>query len=305
MNAFNTLHDLELGSATSLGDLTVIPLLTDVGTSPSPSYLTLDEAIAERVAEITEVSEGGAVGQLRIKNGAKSPILILDGEELVGAKQNRIVNLTILVAAASTLEIPVTCVEAGRWGYRSRTFSSAGRAHYASARAMKLGQVSRSMATDGARKADQHAVWAHIAAKSERMHAVSETQAAAAMYERAQQSLDDFVRAFEPKPSQVGAVFAIRGVIAGLEVFDSPDTWRKQAAKVIRSYGLDVVDSPSPAGHRRGAREFIDALASLSVRESPAVGLGTDIRFEGQDIAGAALVLDGRVLHAVAFPVSS
>jgi hypothetical protein len=172
MNALKALRDLQLGSPASLGDLTVISLLTDLSTRSS--YLTLDEAIADHVAEITEVSEGGAVGQLKVKNGAKRPVLILDGEELVGAKQNRIVNLTILVAAASTLEIPVTCVEAGRWGYRSRTFSSAGRAHYASARAMKLGQVSRSMATDGARRADQHAVWAHIANKSERMHALSE-----------------------------------------------------------------------------------------------------------------------------------
>jgi hypothetical protein len=273
--------------------------MTDLGTSPS--YFTLDEAIADHVAEITEVSEGGAVGRLRIKNGAKSPVLILDGEELVGAKQNRIVNLTILVAAASTLEIPVTCVEAGRWGYRSRTFSSAGRAHYASARAMKLGQVSRSMATDGAWQADQHAVWAHIAAKSERLHAPSQTQAAAAMYERAQQSLDDFVRAFEPAPLQVGAVFGIRGVIAGLEVFDSPDIWRKQAAKVIRSYGLDAVDSDAIADHRLSAREFVEAIASLPVRESPALGLGTDVRLEGPDIAGAALMHDCRLIHAVAF----
>src|SRR5262245_34952159 len=185
MNIFKTLQDLQLGPPTSLGDLTVIPLLTDAATRPS--YLTLDEAIIGQVAEVAEVSEGGSVGSLRVTNKAERPVLILDGEELVGAKQNRIVNLTILVAANSTLEIPVTCGEAGRWGYRSRTFSTSGRTHYSSARAMKLGQVTKSM-TMGSRRADQGAVWAHIAEKSARMHAVSDTEASSAMYERARES---------------------------------------------------------------------------------------------------------------------
>jgi hypothetical protein len=136
MNIVNSLQNLQLDSPSTVADLIVVPLVPHSATDAA--YLTLDEAIADHVAEITQVSEGGAVGQSKVQNGAKRPVLILDGEELVGPKQNRIVNLTILVAAASTLEIPVTCVEAGRWGYRTRTFSRAGRAHYASARAMSL-----------------------------------------------------------------------------------------------------------------------------------------------------------------------
>jgi hypothetical protein len=41
-----------------------------------------------------------------------------DGEQLVGAKQNRILNMTVLVAAETEVTIPVSCVERGRWGYR-------------------------------------------------------------------------------------------------------------------------------------------------------------------------------------------
>ena len=52
-------------------------------------------------------------------NRGPKPTLIIDGEELVGAKQNRVVNLTILVAAESELIIPVSCVEAGRWRAKS------------------------------------------------------------------------------------------------------------------------------------------------------------------------------------------
>ena len=88
-------------------------------------YLVLDEALASGLVEITEVSEQGSVPELKFINRGPKPVLIVDGEELLGAKQNRIVNLTILVAANSELTIPVSCVEAGRWRSRSRAFTSA------------------------------------------------------------------------------------------------------------------------------------------------------------------------------------
>lgn len=38
-------------------------------------------------------------------------VLILDGEEILGAKQNRMVNATILIAAHTKVKVPVSCVE--------------------------------------------------------------------------------------------------------------------------------------------------------------------------------------------------
>ena len=149
--------------------------------------------------------------ELLVKNAAKKPVLILDGEELVGAKQNRIVNLTILVAAEQTLHIPVSCVEAGRWARRSREFAAAGRAHYATGRARKLEQVSCAMHAFGTREADQGDVWQNIDAKSRRMKAGSATHAAAAMYERSRSKLDAFLEELEAVPRQAGAVFTING----------------------------------------------------------------------------------------------
>jgi len=107
------LNDLDLGQPASAANLTVIPLLAQ--REAEPSYLTLDEALAKGLAVVTEVSESGSVPQLLVKNLGRQQVLILDGEELIGAKQNRIVNLTILVPAQTTIEIPVSCVEAGRW----------------------------------------------------------------------------------------------------------------------------------------------------------------------------------------------
>lgn len=83
-----------------------------------PDWLTLAEA-GDRV-RTTEVDDEGSVPELRVANLGDLPLLLLDGEQLVGAKQNRILNMTVLVAAHSEVTIPVSCVEQGRWRYQDR-----------------------------------------------------------------------------------------------------------------------------------------------------------------------------------------
>jgi hypothetical protein len=42
-------------------------------------------------------------------------------------------------------------------------------------------------------------------------------------------------------------------------------------------------------------------LKSVTAASVPAVGLGTEHRFESDAVHGAALVVEGRVVHAMAF----
>jgi hypothetical protein len=85
----------------------------------------LSKAIDSKLAVVQEISQSGSVPNLHLHNKSLRPILIPEGEILVGAKQNRVVNITVLVAAKSTFTVPVSCVEQGRWQYRSQTFQSA------------------------------------------------------------------------------------------------------------------------------------------------------------------------------------
>jgi hypothetical protein len=136
------------------------------------------------------------VPELRFENLGEKPVLLFDGEELIGAKQNRTVNLTILAPAKQAIVIPVSCVEAGRWHQQSDEFRPAERVMYSHARAARSIQVTSSMATSGARRSDQSAIWDEIAAKSERMETTSPTQAMSAMYDRHAVSIDAYLRAF-------------------------------------------------------------------------------------------------------------
>ena len=293
-----------IGSPISVDGLSVYPLLRTPASSPF--YDTLSDTVRAGTLHISEVSEMGHVPELRVVNHGDRPVLIIDGEELVGAKQNRIVNLTVLVPERSTLTLPVTCVEAGRWSSVSREFEPGERAYHASGRRSKLGDVSRSMERNQSRSADQSAVWSEIADKSARLGARSRTSAAAAMYEHRRDGLDRIIASIRPLEHQVGAVFAIRGAIAGFDAFDSPATWARTVPKLLRSYGLDALDAaiggdgfatPDP-------QRFLEAVSRATCTIYPAVGAGQDLRFEGGGVVGAALETNNGVVHAVAFPTA-
>ena len=93
----DTINTAHLGSPTTYKNLTMIPLLfrpTPVaGTVWDEQYVILDEALAAETARVTEVSDAGSVAELKFLNEGNRPVLLLDGEELVGAKQNRVLNL--------------------------------------------------------------------------------------------------------------------------------------------------------------------------------------------------------------------
>jgi ARG and Rhodanese-Phosphatase-superfamily-associated Protein domain len=158
----------DLGEPRSFRGLTIVPLSA---AEPRLDYVGLDEAAAGGLV-VTELSEAGSVETLLVVNPLKTPVLLYEGEELVGAKQNRVLERSVLVAAGSKLEIPAKCVEQGRWAYRSAQFAPAPRAAYPELRRIRhdLGAPS------------QAAVWSEVAAKSARIGARSVTGAAEAMY---------------------------------------------------------------------------------------------------------------------------
>jgi hypothetical protein len=300
------LADLVVGTARSFGNLTMVPLL---GTPAPLPILLLDTALARGLVRIGEVSEAGSVPDLRVENRAEEPVLLLDGEELVGAKQNRVLNLTILAPAKSTIVVPVSCVEAGRWHAESAAFRAADRAQYAEGRAAKLAQVSASLRDRGSRRSDQGAVWDHIAVKARSLDAESPTSAMAEMFERHAGPLDAAVAALRPDPGQTGAAFAIDGELVGIDAFDHPATFAGLADKLVRSYALDALDRPPDpaAAGLVSAGALSAALAELGAARAerfPAVGLGEDVRLSAPSWMGAALIHDGRIIHLCAFPAA-
>jgi hypothetical protein len=263
----------------------------------------LDDALATGGFRITEISEGGSVPRLLAINDNSSPVLLLDGEELVGAKQNRVLNLSIMLAPKSKTEIPVSCVEAGRWRTESYAFQTARRVQFARGRVQKMEQVSRSLRLNGEALSDQTAVWDAISAKSARMRVASPTGAMAALFEDCRDDLRDYLNAIPTMDGQFGAVYAIGDRLVGIEVFDSDATFKKLAGKLLASYALDAIElqrfgEPPNAG---AVRAFIDSVGAAVRQPSPTVGLGEMVRLSANDLVGAALEVAGDCVHLAAF----
>lgn len=306
MTAINdALKNITLGETQVFENLQITPLLVPMPTTAD--YLTLDEAQAGGLATVTEVDESGSVPTLLLENAADSALFLLDGEELVGAKQNRILNLTLLVPAKSRLHIPVSCVEAGRWSHRTRDFSASDRTLFSKGRARKAARVSENLRTAGSRQSNQAEVWDDIAFKMSNMKVASGTDAIADAYEHFSIPVDEYVGAFAVQTNQVGACFAINGRIRGMELFDASDTCSKLMPKLVRSYALDAIEERQDrvASGTRSVQDFLRDLAAAPIDSFDALGEGEDLRVRAADMAGGALVARDRVIHLCSFEQAS
>jgi hypothetical protein len=108
---------------------------------------------------------------------------------------------------------------------------------------------------------------------------------------------------FRCHPGQTGLLALWSGKVAGLDVVAGDKAFAKLHGRLVRSYALDA-----PAGARSPAREdrvvaneWLAALGGVQTTEHESPGAGISYRFAGPGVVGAALAVDGVVLHAAAF----
>lgn len=293
---------LSLGRTRRIGGLTLYPLLGE--RDGALDYQTLDAALATGLLTIGEFGASGTVPELELKNLSGRRILIVDGEELIGAKQNRIVNTSVLVEAGAKLMLPVSCVEAGRWHADTAAFRSEGTHYNARGRQKKVREVSLSLADAGQARADQGRVWADVDAKLSHFSVSSTTRSLNAVTQAIGTDLQQFVEVLgTPQGREVGAVFALGREIVGLDLFDQSASFASLLPKLITSYALDAMQErptavPPPPSV---VSKWLNTVQSADGAASRSVGLGEDVRLSASGISGAALIVEGTVVHLSAF----
>ena len=303
-----------LGQGEQHRNMTVFPIMSAL--NGAPEYLTLKEALETGVLVVTEVSEGGSVPNLKVANKGDVAVLLLDGEELAGAKQNRVLNTTILVKGKSEIVVPVSCVEHGRWGYVSREFSDSGNVLAHSLRKMNKRDVACSLATDRQFRSDQGAVWNELQAMEAVVGIETSTGAMSDVFEAKTTDLEAYLKAFTCGAEQKGILVMIGGAVAGFDFVSREKAFAVLFPKLIKSYAMEawllgrkkpsrskaVKASAIPDLDKPG--EFLTFLERCEQKTYPSVGLGTDVRFDGPGIIGSALMVDGKVLHMAVFSAS-
>jgi hypothetical protein len=289
-------NSIRLGDPVEHGGIVIAPLFPRQ--NPVAEYLTLEEALPLGF-QITEVDSEGSVPELLASNPLETPVLLFDGEELIGLKQNRILDVTVLVAANAETRIPVSCVEQGRWHADSASLEPARHAAYPDLRRRKAARLS---AQPLARGAAQAAVWEEVAAKVGRLGVHSRTLAAADIYGGSDSALSSLRRAFPLAPGQSGAVLALGNDQLCLDYASQPAAFANLYPKLLEGYLLDGLEHLHDVPAKREVlAEFITAVAALPQRMSPSAGLGDDLRITGADVLGSGLIMGQEMVQLSAF----
>ncbi|EDN68961.1 conserved hypothetical protein [Beggiatoa sp. PS] len=299
------IDSLNLGSIQVFKNMAIVPLFLKNDTGPD--YLTLQEALDKKVLKITELSESGSVPELKVENTGTEYVLLLDGEELMGAKQNRVLNTTILLKPDSQTVIPVSCTEQGRWSYSSEEFSSSGHIMEHGIRSSKMKSVHASLRHGSSYRSDQGEVWNEIHNLSAKAKVASSTGAMRDVYESKSTTLAEYEKAFDYQPAQQGFLVMINGEVVGFDILSRSAAFQKLYSKLIKSYAMDAMlqkSSENVSFSMAKAQAFINAVTDCSVQTYPSVGEGEDYRFEGKMMVGSGLVVEEAVIHIAFFRVT-
>jgi hypothetical protein len=294
------LAEVSLGTPVSYGSMTVVPVFAPP-VAGEHEYLLMQEAMDLGVLTITELHEAGSVPQLMAVNTGKKAILLIDGEQLVGAKQDRVLNTTVMLAPDSKTVIPVSCTEHGRWWYSSREFRSTDYVMSSSSRRRKMRSVMDSLKRKDSFEGDQRGVWDEVEHLNRSSGARSPTGAMKDSFAEKNHDVEVLVNAFPIQLHQRGIlVFVCDGVYIGFEMVSEESVFTMIYKKILRSYTIDAV--LTPPSHRKvdfagRAKVFLGDIRNCNTEIYPAVAMGTEYRFAGIDMVGSGLIVDNVPIH--------
>lgn len=319
------LNALRFGTPQTFRQLTIIPLFDEA--MPS-DFISLKTALERGLAIVTEVDDAGSVPELKVINKGTKPILIVDGEELVGAKQNRIVNTSILIAAASEIVIPVSCTESGRWHYEKAArhspdstgteyrneyaFASSDSMMYASARSAKSARVMQFKSMTNTYSADQSKVWEEVSMLHEKLGTSSQSSAMSDAYHQKEGDLSEYLAAFPVLPNQKGMIALVEDAARAVDFIANAEVYADLHEKLVKSFAVECLTMPelvAADGDETSADDnlkikawqLINQLDDAQESIFEPIGLGSDVRLDGEKIGAAALVYDNALAHLSIF----
>ena len=193
----------------------------------------------KKLVKIVEFDEGN-VNSLTISNKAPGPVFLLAGEVIIGGKQDRIIGRNTIIPANKTQEVPVFCVEHGRWNEQTKEF--------ASAKALAHGRLRGRASFDS-----QQDVWDEVAAKNvarkttsstDTYRSVAASQSDGSLTGKWEKKVDAALATMSADDSAhlVGFAVSVNGQVATVDLFQSPALFKKLESKLVRSYITDAID---------------------------------------------------------------
>lgn len=284
-------------------NLSIVQIATD--NQNSFSYISGPSAIKDNLIEVTEVSESGSVNMLQVLNLSDKFVFMMDGDILAGAKQNRVLNTSVLLAPNSKTQIPVSCVERGRWSHISEKFHSTDYTAPSFMRAKKAFKVSENLKKGVRHLADQAEVWEDVNFYSLKFNIKSRSDNLSDIFNGKRKDLDEFIEFFKPDKSANGLAVFVKNSLLSLDVFNLTEIYSEYFQRIVKgcaieAFGLEGNSQITEAEAKFKALTFIDQFGNFDFEEHSGVGVGTEKRFRSDDMTGFELVYNSNMIHLTA-----
>ena len=289
---------IELLDSQKYENFEAIPIKSDY--FGKKDFLTLKKGYEMGLVEIKEL-ENSTVNTVLCKNDSVAPLILIDGDEITGAMQNRIINDTLLIPAKSTINIPVSCTEHGRWhtkgeGAESRTFKPSLYSANHSTRSRK----SRASYEE---RDYQGEVWDSISEFESRSNFKSMTSALNDSYENLKDKQNDYLSKFHIEDGQNGVIFIVNGEVKGLELFYNHSIYKEYHEKLCRSYIIEAIVEKKSVDNidRLKLMKVLENISQSEFKSKKSIGLGDNLKFSNDFGSGSGLVWEDELIHMTFF----
>ena len=267
-------------------NITIIPLKTE---RIYIDLLTLKKGLELGLVEVKEC-DTSQVNTVIVKNHSVTPLILIDGAEIIGGDQNRIVNSTILIDAESEMKIPVSCSEKHRWAFKSEFKQSDYIANYKTRRAKEYAsRVSSSF---------QDVIWSSIDSLEMEQDFASPTSAMDGSYENIKAAHNQIIKQFKIIDGQTGVLIMVDGQITGFELFLNSEIYREFHEKILKSYLIDSkIKNTQFTINIEAAQEVIDNACDSSFEKKNSSGIESAYAFENEAGLGTLYLFKDKIVH--------
>lgn len=284
--------DISLGHPMFFGNLAVMPIQANPK-NQCTNIKTFDELDALGLAMASEISENGSVNTIKVLNKSDAHLAIFDNDIITGAKQNRVAKSTVIVPPHDSIELPVYCVERGRWQYEdSRSFKRSEHSLSPLIREKKM-----MMMKAGSTANIQDEVWSDVDNLSEKLDFFSSTASFTEVVGKQHYKEEDELVAYIKNDNALGYA-VMSGAKLFAEMFFNENTCRRQSLKSVKSWFADVGDNKICSTKKQ---ELIKEEI-INSRWHSVNGIGAETAYEASGLKhGQTVLLEDRFVHGLIY----
>ncbi len=266
-------------------------------------YVSLATALKKNYLEIKEIDESAEVNRIIAVNKSPHYIFLMDGDILEGAKQNRVLNTSVLLAPERKYTIPVSCVEQGRWNFVSHKFNSADYAAPFKLRSHKTYRIKENLANAGTHFSNQGEVWDDVEEYATIFNVKSSTSNLSDIYSEKQDDFKKFMASFQSTNGANGIAVFARKKLLSVDVFNRTDIYSEYFTKILKSVAFEIFslkpekEKITEAEAKFKTQDFFDVIEKTGKAKFPGVGVGNEYRFETKEFVGFSLNYEEHLVH--------